>query len=136
LIGPIGEALVFPDRDGRLQFVDQCMARMEGLRTMLAGHTNNHRQVTNREITYSMNRRDRDHLGILNYDTFGDPTQLSFGRRVGRVGQPAHAAAGVLVPYCTDEHYLAPALGLAMAFRTSSTDSAERLIPISLIAST
>jgi hypothetical protein len=50
-IGTVGEPLVLPDRHRRFEFVDQRVARVEGLRPVRAGHADDHRQVTHAEAT-------------------------------------------------------------------------------------
>src|SRR3984885_8182525 len=68
LVGTVGEPLVLPDRDRRLQLVDQRMTGVKGLRAVRAGDPDDHRQVPHVEVPDPVHRGHRDRVGVLGRD--------------------------------------------------------------------
>src|SRR5262245_7589826 len=103
LVGAVAEALMLPDRDRRLELVDQRMAGVESLAAMRRAHSDHDRDVTDGELTDPMHRGDPNDA-IARRHLLGDLAHPVERGRVSGVRQPLHRAAAVVVTHRTHEH--------------------------------
>src|SRR3954452_10748948 len=96
--GAVGEALVLPDRHGRLQLVNQRAAGLERLGPVPARHPDDARQATDPQPPDPVHRGQRDDLIVLGDALLGAPAQFRLRRWVRAVAQPGHAPVFAVLP--------------------------------------
>src|SRR5215218_908805 len=102
LLAAVPELLVFPDRHGRLEGVDQVAAGLERLAPMGRGDRYDDREVAHREVPDAVHGRDgADRMPGRNFSS--DVPQPLLHRRVRRVGQRLDLALVVDVADGADE---------------------------------
>lgn len=102
LLVPVVETLVLPHRHLRLQGVDQGSRSRKGCCSVRRRRRHHHRKVAHRQRPDAVDSRDPTHV-VLRDDPVGDCPQPLHGTRMGRVVQPLHAPATVVVADPTDE---------------------------------
>src|SRR5258706_7348431 len=93
------EALMLPDRNGRLQVVDEGAACLERGGAVTAGHGDHDGKIADRQVTNPVHGGDRVQIESLR-DLLGDLAQLVRGRRVSRIRELGHGPAVIMITDC------------------------------------
>src|SRR5450631_117992 len=93
-----GEALVLPDRHGRLELIDQHPAGVEGVTAVRTRNCHDDGQLADPQVPDTVHGRERLHR-VLPRDVLGDPAQLRLGRRMRAVGQAGDRTVVVVVAH-------------------------------------
>src|SRR5262245_14823518 len=103
LVGAVAESLVLPDRDGRLELVDQVPAGVDRLAPMRRADADDDRDVADRQLADPMHRCDPDHT-VGRAHLLGQLAHPVERARVRGVRQALDRLAAVVIAHRTHEH--------------------------------